>query len=215
MDTTTSTTTNLDTLREAHRAVAATQTTLDAAYHAAERDAHAAQSYALSMADAAHAAQDAIVERRADLSAAERVARIADSTATSAWQEAHAAQEAESAASAARDTNWQAVVAARDAMLTAAKTATTPAPTPPQADEPIEEVTECSGAGEGEWACYCNTAGNTAGPGSRAVSRHETEAEAARAVEAHRQWIVAGGHPHTLYRYEVRQWDGERWSVPC
>jgi len=207
MDTTTSTTTNLDTLREAHRAVAATQTTLDAAYHAAERDAHAAQSYALSMADAAHAAQDAIVERRADLSAAERVARIADSTATSAWQEAHAAQAAESAASAARETNWQAVVAARDAMLTAAKTATTPAPMAAQADEPI--------SGAGEWACYFNTAGNTAGPGSRAVSRHETEAEAARAVEAHRQWIVAGGHPHTLYRYEVRQWDGERWSVPC
>jgi len=47
------------------------------------------------------------------------------------------------------------------------------------------------------------------------VARHETEAEAARAVEAHRQWIVAGGHTHTLYRYEVRQWDGERWSVPC
>ena len=43
MDTTTSTTPNLDALREAHRAVSATQDTLDAAYHAAERDAHAAQ----------------------------------------------------------------------------------------------------------------------------------------------------------------------------
>jgi len=213
MDTTTSTTTNLDTLREAYRAVSATQETLDAAYHAAERDAHAAASYAITMTEDAHAAHAAIVERRADLSAAERVARIADSTAASAWQEAHAAQGAESAAEVARDTNLQAVVAARDAMLTATTPATTPAPMAAQADEPIEEVTECSGAGE--WACYCNTAGNTAGPGSRAVSRHETEAEAARAVEAHRQWIVAGGHPHTLYRYEVRQWDGERWSVPC
>jgi len=207
MSTTMSTTTNLETLHEAYRAVTATQRTLDAAYHAAEHDAHAAQLYATSMTDDAHAAQDAVVERRADLSEAVQAAWIAEGTATSAWQEAHAAQEAESAASAARDTNWQAVVAARDAMLTAAKTATTPAPMAAQADEPI--------SGAGEWACYFNTAGNTAGPGSRAVSRHETEAEAARAVEAHRQWIVAGGHPHTLYRYEVRQWDGERWSVPC
>ena len=127
----TSTTPNLDPLREAYRAVAATQRALDAAYHAAEHDAHAAQLYATSMTDDAHAAQDAVVERRADLSEAVQAAWIAEGTATSAWQEAHAAQEAESAASAARDTNWQAVVAARDVLLAATTTATTPTTPPP------------------------------------------------------------------------------------
>ena len=120
---------NRDAIREAYRAIATTQGTLDAAYHAAERDMRAAQLYATDMTNAAREAQDAVVERRADLSEAERVARIAESTAEAAWQEAQAAQEAESAAEAARETNWQAVVATKDA-LAAAKTATTPAPTP-------------------------------------------------------------------------------------
>ena len=131
MSTTTSTTTNFNAIRDAHRAIAATQETLEAAYHAAERDLHAAQLYAINMTDAAHEAQDAVVDRRADLSDAERVARIAEGTAQLAWQEAHAAQEAESAASAARDTNWQAVVAARDVLLAATTTATTPTTPPP------------------------------------------------------------------------------------
>jgi len=96
-------------------------------------------------------------------------------------------------------------------------------------DPRAEEITECCGAGgqtrsywrirppvapavasDGEWACYWNTVGD----GSRVVSRHATEAEAARAVVTRRQWVVAGGHPHYLYRYEVRQWDGEAWVAP-
>ena len=206
MSTTTSTTTNFNAIRDAHRAIAATQETLEAAYHAAERDLHAAQLYAINMTDAAHEAQDAVVDRRADLSDAERVARIAEGTAQLAWQEAHAAQEAESAADAAEKANWQAKRAARDALLAAPETATAPTPDP---DPHAEEVTECSGAGE--WACYFDTG---TGPGSRVVSRHETEAEAARAVVTRRQWVVAGGHPHYLYRYEVRQWDGEAWVAP-
>ena len=131
----TNTTTNLDRIRavrrESYRALAATQETLDAAYHAADHDLRAAQLYATQMADAAREAQEAVVGRQADLSDAERVARIAARTAEAAWQEAHAAQEAESAAEAARETNWQAVVATRDAMLAAAKAAEAAKTTPP------------------------------------------------------------------------------------
>ena len=92
-------------------------------------------------------------------------------------------------------------------------------------DPRAEEVTVCCGAGgqtrsywrlcppaapapspDGEWACYWNTVGD----GSRPVSRHETEAEAAQAVAA-QDWPAPGDHTHYLCRYEVRQWDGEAW----
>ena len=95
-------------------------------------------------------------------------------------------------------------------------------------DPRAEEITECCGAGgqtrsywrlrppaapavapDGEWACYWHTVGD----GSRVVSRHATKAEAEQAVAA-RDWPAPGDHNRYLCGYEVRQWDGERWSVP-
>ena len=71
-------------------------------------------------------------------------------------------------------------------------------------DEPTTEAIDCRRPDVGEWACYWRTAGY----GSRVLSRHATAAEAAAAA-ATRDWA------HYLCRYEVRQWDGERWVVPC
>ena len=95
-------------------------------------------------------------------------------------------------------------------------------------DPRAEEVTESCGAGgqtrsywrlrppespapspDGEWACYWDTAGD----GSRVVSRHETEAEAAQAVAA-QDWPAPGDHTHYLCGFEVRKWDGEAWIEP-
>ena len=92
-------------------------------------------------------------------------------------------------------------------------------------DPRAEEIVECCGAGgqtrsywrlrpptapapspDGEWACYWATVG----PGSRVMSRHATEAEAAQAVAA-RDWPAPGDHTRYLCRYEVRQWDGDAW----
>ena len=64
-------------------------------------------------------------------------------------------------------------------------------------------------APDGEWACYWHTVGD----GSRVVTRHTTKAEAEQAVAA-RDWPAPGDHNRYLCGYEVRQWDGERWSVP-
>ena len=96
-------------------------------------------------------------------------------------------------------------------------------------DPRVEDVTESCGAGgqtrsywrltppaapattpDGEWACFWTTIG----PGSRVISRHETEADAAQAVAA-RDWPAPGDPTHYLCRYEVRQWDGEWWVAPC
>ena len=96
-------------------------------------------------------------------------------------------------------------------------------------DPRVEEVTEYGGVGaearsywrlrppvapapdpDGEWACYWHTVGD----GSRVVTRHATEADAAQAVAA-RDWPAPGDHTSYLCGYEVRQWDGTRWVVPA
>ena len=95
-------------------------------------------------------------------------------------------------------------------------------------DPRAEEIVESCGAGgqtrsywrltppaapavapDGEWACFWTTIG----PGSRVISRHETEADAAQAVAA-RDWPAPGDHTRYLCRYEVRRRDGERWVAP-
>ena len=95
-------------------------------------------------------------------------------------------------------------------------------------DPRTEEITVCCGAGgqarsyrrfrppvapavapDGEWACYWATAGY----GSRVVTRHATEADAAQAVAA-RDWPSPGDGTHYLCGYEVRRWDGTGWVAP-
>jgi len=105
----------VDTIREEYRAIAPLLGPLGAAYYVAKRGRCAAELYATQMDTAAREAQDAVVDRQADLSEAQRVARIAEGTAKAAWQEVKEARGVQASAKAAEE---------------AAATPATPAPEP-------------------------------------------------------------------------------------
>ena len=147
-----STSTTLDAIREAYRAIAATQDTLVAAYHAAERETRGARLHAADTDRAAREARDAVAERRADLAAAERVARVAESAAEAARQKERVAQVAESAAQAAQESNRQAVVVAADALAAVETPLNARQATPAPEDDAME--TTCTRQGHGRPTRY-------------------------------------------------------------